>query len=217
MKKLFTLIFFYLSTFAHADAGYGYRFFIKAELDNTETYEGYIYVYSYEEYQRNGSLITFLKETSPYKEISIYQNIYTTHIDDFLLDFTVKGSDKKLKLDDIIYIKTLDTLHFGGGDYRLKELTDNEFALIKTQYPYKKCFNAYEIVEYCHFIFLSWDNKIENELTEIFLNKIKDYKKNVLDNSLEGEKGSVFYEFINKLKTELIKKNILLIQYCESC
>ena len=54
---------FYLSISAYADAGYGYRFFIKAELGNTETYEGYIYVYSYEEYQENASLITFLKDS----------------------------------------------------------------------------------------------------------------------------------------------------------
>lgn len=217
MKKLFTLIFLYLSISAYADAGYGYRFFIKAELGNTETYEGYIYVYSYEEYQENASLITFLKETSPHKEISIYQNIYTTHVEGLLLDFAVKGSDKKLKLDDIAYIKALDILNFGGGNYRLKELTDYEFALIKTNNPFKKHINAYEIVEYCHFIFLSWDNKIENELTENYLNKIIAFKKNVLKNSLEGENGSMFYSFFNKLKTELIKKNILLIQYCESC
>ena len=217
MKKFLFLLLLPISFYCYADAGFGYRFHIKAELHNSEIIDGYIYVYSWDEYKGFGKLKEFLNKNIQDNKLFIYNNITTVSLGIHNIDFTIKDSYYTIKLDDIAKINESEILSFGGGVYRLMQLSDDEFSLIQIQKPNLKHFNAYDILEYCHFFLISWNKKINTKFAESIYQKIKTYKKVNLKNSLEGENGKKFYLFLENLKKETLTKDILLIQYCESC
>lgn len=216
MNKKLTILFLLISFISYADAGNGYRFYVKAKLNNSEVHEGYIYVYSWNQYKGFGTLYEFLKNNVPNREIFIYKNINTVHIPGLNLDFAIKDSSNKVKLDNIIDIREVDILNFGGGVYRLHLLSKKEFNKIKIEKPRIESINGYEIAEYCSFIFLTWTKEIDKKLTKSIFKRLENKKKE-LGNSLLGKNGEIFFSFLNALKIELLDKDILLIQYCESC
>ncbi|OEK09048.1 hypothetical protein A8C32_14260 [Flavivirga aquatica] len=77
--------------------------------------------------------------------------------------------------------------------------------------------NIYDIEECCHLHFLSWKNNVNKDLIDKILADLRNYKKDELNNNLEQDNEPKFFEYLNKIKESLLKKNILLIQYCESC
>lgn len=216
MRILFLLLCFLSTSSIFADTGYAYRFNIEVTLNNSEKINGYIYVYSWEKYESNDNLHQFLLKNVPNQQLKIYPHIITV-ISDFLnLDFTLKNSKRSYNLNEISKLKNFDFLSFGGGTFRLKELSETEFKLIQTNKPYSKTLNVYNLVEYCHLVFFDWKNPINKSTIEEIKNKLK-LKKEELENNLEGENSSQFYRYFNELKSKLIDENILLIMYCESC
>lgn len=208
------LLLFSINSFA--DAGYGYRFYVQLELNNSEKKQGYIYVSSWDEYKDFGNLKKFIEINSPSKELHLYPNIATVNSDFLNIDFVIENSYTKIDVEEIEVARETEVLDFGGGEYRLKEITQKEFDLIKVKKPYSNHLSLYEILNYCHLIFYSWDKPIEQEMVNDVFNRLK-YEKSKLGNSLEGSNGDKFYIFFENLKKTMLKNNILLIQYCESC
>ena len=216
MKKIALIIALFITSFSFADAGYGYRFSVKAILQNTDTISGYIYVYSWEEYEGFGNLESFLSKNVPNHNLSIYPHVVSTTNNLITLDFACSDSKYNIKLKDILKIGEFDILSFGGGVFRLKELSKAEFNLIKIGKPYSDSLNVYDLTEYCHLLTIDWKEPIDKDLINSLYDKLK-AKKVELGNNLEGDNGKLFYNYFKKLKKELLLKGILLIMYCESC
>lgn len=216
MKRVLIVLFLFFSISSFADAGYGYRFSIKAILQNNDTISGYIYVYSWEKYEGFGNLESFLNKNVPNHNLSIYPHVVTTTTNLITLDFALSDSEYNIKLKDIVKINEFDIVNFGGGTFRLKELSEAEFKLIKIGKPYSNAYNIYDLTEYCHLLVLDWKVPIDKDLVKDLYKKLK-AKKLELGNNLEGDRGNLFYDYFNQLKQELIDKGVLMIMYCESC
>lgn len=216
MKKIALIIFLFISSYSFADAGYGYRFSVKVILQNTDTVSGYIYVYSWDKYESFGNLESFLNKNVPNQKLNIYPYIVETTNELITLDFAVSGSKFNINLEDIAKISEIDFLSFGGGTYRLKELSKTEFNLIKIGKPFSSTINIYDLAEFCHLLFLDWKQPINSEDANNLYKKLEQ-KKNELNNNLEGENGTLFYDYFNQLKKDSLNKGILLLMYCESC
>lgn len=218
MKKYYLfLLTFLISVISYADTGYGYRLHVDIELKNSEIKTGYIYVYSWNKYETYGNLKEFLNSNVPNKKLLVYPNITNVSMGDFILDFAIEGSYKIVELKNINQIKKEEILSFSGGTYRLYELSKEEYNLIQTKKPFYKGINIYDIAEYCQLTFLCWEDDIKKGLIDKVLTDLRNYKMNKLNNNLEGHNGTKFYEYLDTIKTSLLEKNIILIQYCESC
>ncbi|NQY29859.1 MAG: hypothetical protein HRT69_10345 [Flavobacteriaceae bacterium] len=210
MRILFFII-LSLSFFkSFSDTGNAYRFYTEVTLKNETKITGYIYHYTYNEFNKNEDLlIPFLKKDHK-KDITLYPHIFSTNIGIRTLDFSIKKNKKNITLSEIETINVYELLIFDVGD-KIIELSEKEFNLTTTSSPYFKNVYNEKIAEHCYYLLISWNkaNLINQEIT-------------ILSNSLEELVNSVNYNYqmlniyLNSKKEELIKKDILLINYCEA-
>lgn len=215
-NNIIILFFFLVSALSYADAGYGYRFSVKTTLKNSEITEGYIYVYSWEKYEGFGNLKKFLIKNVPNNELKIYPYVSTVSNQFANLDFVLESSNSTININEIEDIREKDFLSFEGGSVRHKELSEKQFNLIKVGNYFSHAINADNLSEYCHLLFFNWNEPINKKLVNTIYTKLE-LKKKELENNLEGNNGTLFYNYFNQLKEDLIDKNVLLIMYCESC
>jgi len=210
MRVLFFIILSFSFFKSFSDAGNAYRFYTEVTLKNETKITGYIYHYTYDEFNKNEDLlIPFLKKDYK-KDITLYPHIISTNIGIRTLDFSIKKNKKNITLDEIENINVYELLIFVVGD-KLIELSVKVFDLIKTYPPNFKIIHDDIFSGNCFHLLISWNkkssfNKIEKDFST-FLNK------RTITSSIEIESIDSFLE---AKKEELFKQQILLINYCEA-
>jgi|GEM_PF-6572828 len=209
MKKLLVIFFLISTTCSFADAGNGYRIYLQMASKNSDTINGYIYHYTYEEISNRYELINKgLNKYIKNDTISLYSLIATVSLGEINVDFTTDKYKKKVALKDYDRIFIMEFLDFGPVN-RLFELKENEFKLIELNPPmFEKLYNE-NVAENCWYILMSWDekpnlSKFADELNE----KLVIYGKDVIKNQYQ------FHDYLNLKKDEYLQNNILLINYC---
>ncbi len=208
------LVIFFSSIKTFADAGYAYRFYIKAEVKGKEV-KGYFYHYSYDKFDEAGSFYEYLKKTIPNRDIKIFKEIVTINLNKNY-DFALIDSNLSFELKELGEIRVLETLVFPVGD-RLIMLTNKEFKVIncnKINYKYVFYEGETNFNEICSDLIVSSTLKVDD------LNRIKKKIKGNLSNkikslsNIEIENGDKYYGYYNQLREELLNKKILLISVC---
>lgn len=212
MRKRLLLLLSLFTINSYADAGYAYRFFVDLEFEGDKI-QGYIYHYSYDEFT-DGNVLKYLQNTNVNKEIIIYQNIKTVNVG-LNFDFAVKNSSINVKLRNL-GINLLETLNFRVGG-RLIEVTEEEFSMIEYSKPYVFSIKEQgnEVYESCSEMLITWTQKGNLKLEGLKLKQTLEDKFKRLG-SLEGEKGSKYFQFFNCEKEKLRKKEYILITTCNA-
>ncbi|CAM1349437.1 hypothetical protein [Tenacibaculum crassostreae] len=215
MKRLLFFTLFFLSVKTFADAGYAYRFYIKAEVERNKI-EGYLYHYSYEKYDETKGFYNYLKETSYRNDFKIHKKITTINLG-LNYDFVIKDSDIKLSFSQVENLELVDYLCFPSGD-RLIELTKKEFELISCfKVSYKVVMTEGEIsfAENCSYVIISLRDvdslsKRKKTVKKLINDKIKKLR------GVEGEIDGGYYNYYNQLRGKLLEEKILLISICSA-
>ena len=194
--------------------GYGYRFYVSIELNTSEELDGYIYIYSWNEYEMYTNLRKFLNENLAYKQIDFLPTITTVSTKLINIDFAIENSKRVILLKDILNIQEREMLSFEGGNIRLYELNQAQFDLIVTNTPYIYMNEGYD--ELCTFFLFSRKQEFSDEKKRELQLKISN-KKEKLSNEVEYIKSEKFYSFMDKIRDLLFIEDILIIQKCNSC
>ncbi|PTX63501.1 hypothetical protein C8N46_101101 [Kordia periserrulae] len=215
MKKIVFIICLFFSFKGKAvDAGYAYRFYVNIALNNGETHHGYIYKYSYNEFKiHQTNIIDFLSKQSNGK-IKIYPYIIEVNAGRHIIDFIPKGINTQVSLNEIEKLDIIEYVYF-TPDERLKELTKEQFQLIKTTKARFEVIEDVHLYENIKFILFTWDeNKELSRLKNKTANEIKEQRKRYIETEIiQSEK---FTTFMKILKENLLKENILLIEFAEA-
>ncbi|MBA6156477.1 hypothetical protein H3Z83_08130 [Tenacibaculum sp. S7007] len=213
MKKLLFLVIFFLSVKTFADAGYAYRFYIKAEVKGKEV-KGYFYHYSYDKFDVDRSFYEYLKKTIHNRDINIFKEIVTVNLNSNY-DFALKDSDLSFELKDLNHIELLETLIFLPNS-RLIKLTNKEFEIINcSKVNYKFVIEEGEIsfFENCSYVIISLESVDSMMNRKITIEKlIKDKIKNL--GGLKEDNYENYYSYFKQLREELLKEKVLLISVC---
>ena len=181
-----------------ADAGDAYRFNLVLISNTGETIHGYYYHYTYDSFDksihRGNQFKTFIKKENI--------EVYTT------IDFTTNAFKKTVNLNNIDRIFIGDYLDFSPQD-RLIELSEEEFKIVELRNPDSALIYNMEVAENCSYVLLTWqsNSKLSNHKKEI-------YQKYLELLTLSNEEKSVFWNYINLKKQQLLEENILLINTC---
>jgi hypothetical protein len=210
MKKLFTFfcVLYCLKGFA-VDPGFAYRFHVNITLENGKQYSGYVYKYSYNKVEEDNKF-TILSEHAK-GEITVYPHIITVNAGMYNLDFVLEGAKQQVKLAEITQIRITETLDFIVAE-RVKELSEEQYRLIQSTKPEYEIIQEAELLENLHYILFTWNKNQQllvkkNTLAKEILEKWKLLIKVEIPNS------KTYNDYIKKLKENLLKESILLIDF----
>ncbi len=207
--RISTIIFLLISSVSSfADAGNGYRFYLQLISKDSDTINGYLYHYSYEDYNQFEHFDEAFKSYIKKDSINLYSFISTVSIGNKNIDFTTPNYEMTLSLDYFDSIRISEFLNFGTSD-RLKIVSQAEFSIINTQPPTSMELNYKNVDENCSHILLTWDSNSGFLKYALEINsKMKKFGEDVQKNRIE------FYEYLNLKKGELLDNKILIINYC---
>lgn len=214
MKKVFIIcIIIFSSNIAIADAGYSYRFSAKILTKDSDTISGYIYFGSYKKFdlaKYGRDIKNYFIESKQLNYIKIYPFISTYIIGDTDIDFALKQSSNTIQFDNISSIYSTDILEYPVSQ-RLVELELQEMKLLKNYQPsvkfvYDKKYSVMSI-----FAIISW--KKDRNLEEIQKKILKKLRETIQKNkSVNSENIKPFFNYLKKLKKEMLSDGILLFE-----
>jgi hypothetical protein len=209
--KYIILLFIIVSTSIRlqADVGDAYRYKATLKLTNNKEITGYFYFATYEKGfdKAKGDFKNYIFSYYHFP-IILYKTIKTIKIDSSLtVDFALEGSSISINKNDIVSIKLINQISFPVGS-RLKEVNQNEFSIINQKFiDFKSIYNE-TFHESCSFLLLNWSDK----------NNLEELKKEISDNIekliIKNNEQSIL-EYISNKRAELIKKKIIIFEYCE--
>jgi hypothetical protein len=127
------------------------------------------------------------------------------------LDFVLEGAKQQVKLAEITQIRITETLDFIVAE-RVKELSEEQYRLIQSTKPEYEIIQEAELLENLHYILFTWNKNQQllvkkNTLAKEILEKWKLLIKVEIPNS------KTYNDYIKKLKENLLKESILLIDF----
>jgi len=209
MKRILFILLLFISTYSFADAGYAYRFHLTLQSEDTESIDGYFYLYTYKKCIYEDGM-SFKEYYEGKNEIVLYTHILTINSGSTILDFTHEDYKIKIDLNDFWRIRINEFVDFGNTD-RLFELSTDELNLIKGHEPKAILIYNEKFSENCSIMLLTWNDNIQlsSHKSEIS-NKIKSYEEDFAKHNDE------LNAFFSKKKKLLLDEGILFIFHCDA-
>ncbi|MBT0609104.1 hypothetical protein [Aequorivita echinoideorum] len=214
MKTLFVILFLLFSvTKVFADVGNTYRFSVEIVTKNSDTIFGYLYFGSYKEFDQRkygANIKDYFIEMHPLDSIPIFPFISTYKLRNTDIDFASKESKQMLAFDNIVTIYANDVLEYPVGQ-RLVGLELKEMELLKLYQPNMQfVYNEFYSVM-STFVIVSWEK--DKDLHEIQKSVSKKLIESIPKNeSVNAENIKPFFDFLNKLKKDLLDEDILIFE-----
>ena len=211
MKRIL-LIFIIISTSFRlfADAGNAYRYKATLKLTDNSEITGYFFFTTYErKYDKNKTDFNKYILTCYHFPIRVFEKIKTIEINEYLtVDFAIIGSERIVNKNEIISIELISEIEIKVGS-RLREISEQEFKLLNQDFINFERIHNESFSENCNYYLLNWNQSNNlNELKEKIYEKIDELR---LENNYQ-----IIRDYIEKLKLDLYKKEIILFQYCSA-
>ncbi len=211
MKRiLFLLILSLISFELQADAGYAFRYKATISLKDKSDVTGYFFFTTYQNrFNPKESDFKNYIFTNYHFPISLYENIKTIRVNDYLtVDFVIKGSEKTIEKNEIESIELIEDIETKVGS-RLRLLSEQEYKLLNQNFLNTERINYESYVVHCSYYLLNWN--ASNDLKELKESIYKKIEELTQENNSQG-----VLDYINKMKMDLIYRDIILFQYCSA-
>lgn len=214
MRKILVLVLFIIQiSHLYADAGLAFRYKVEIQKKSNEKITGYVYHYTYSNGYNdlNESFCDYFVRdfnNEPY----LYLEIRSLKLsNEFELDFSLPINKVGFDLEDIDNINLLKEDEFIVGDKIFLIENENVYNLLEnSEFNKEKVYFTW--MENCSFQIVDFTKR--GKLSQIKSDILKRIKLNFDDK--EKVLNEKFYDYYYKERENLLKKKILVFQYCDA-